>query len=47
MSVEDHTADRVNERRKAKGVALRVFYYVVGAYLFLNVVGALGAYAQK
>ncbi|MFE5483126.1 hypothetical protein [Streptomyces sp. NPDC056527] len=44
---ENHEADRAGERWKLKGAAWRVFFYVVGAYVFLNAVGMLGAHAQK
>ncbi len=37
----------VTERRKAKGVALRVFFYVFFSYGFLYLVGVLGEQAQK
>ncbi|MFF8375816.1 DUF6126 family protein [Streptomyces sp. NPDC015661] len=47
MSSEDHDTGRTAERWKAKGVALRVFFYVFGTYVFLDVVGLLGAHAQK
>ncbi|MFE9741316.1 hypothetical protein [Streptomyces sp. NPDC006477] len=47
MKREDRPADRVDERWKLKGVALRVFFYVLGAYAFLNVVGLLSAHAQE
>ncbi|WP_406864448.1 DUF6126 family protein [Streptomyces sp. HUAS MG47] len=47
MSSETHPADLARERWKRRGVALRVFFYVVGTYVFLNVVGMLGAHAQK
>jgi hypothetical protein len=39
--------DRVRERRKVKGVALRVFFFVFFAYGFLFMVGMLGEQAQK
>lgn len=38
---------RAKERWKAKGIALRVFFYVFFAYAFLYVIGVLGAQAQK
>ncbi|MFJ3581943.1 DUF6126 family protein [Streptomyces sp. NPDC090127] len=47
MSSEDQHPDRADERGKAKGVALRVLFYVVGTYLFLTAVGLLGAHAQR
>ncbi|MFB7341847.1 DUF6126 family protein [Streptomyces hydrogenans] len=47
MRDEDHDADRTNERWKAKGIGLRVFFYVVGTYLFVALVGHLGAQAQE
>ncbi|MEW5654108.1 hypothetical protein [Streptomyces cinereoruber] len=47
MKSEDRPADRVDERWKLKGVAWRVFFYVLGAYAFLNVVGILSARAQE
>ncbi|MFD3945514.1 hypothetical protein [Streptomyces sp. NPDC058579] len=47
MNSEDDRTDRVTERWKAKGVAWRVFFYVLGAYAFLNVVGLLSAHAQE
>ncbi|MEX0174511.1 hypothetical protein [Streptomyces sp. LMG1-1-1.1] len=47
MSSKDHDADRADERWKAKGIALRVFFYVTGTYLRLTVVSLLGAHAQK
>lgn len=47
MKSEDHPADQVHERWKLKGVAWRVFFYVLGAYAFLNVVGFLTAHAQE
>lgn len=39
--------DRVNESWKLKDTAWRVFFYVFGTYVFLAVVGMLGAHAQK
>ncbi|MGW5002898.1 hypothetical protein ACWEP8_35160 [Streptomyces hydrogenans] len=47
MTSEDHRTDQVSERWKLKGVAWRVFFYVLGAYLFLNVVGFLSAHARE
>ncbi|MFJ8128476.1 hypothetical protein [Streptomyces hydrogenans] len=47
MRDEDREADRTNERWKAKGIGLRVFFYVVGTYLLFTVVGHLGAQAQE
>lgn len=47
MRSEDRDTDRANERGKAKGVGLRVFFYVVITYLFLTVVGHLAAQAQE
>ncbi|MFD0149560.1 DUF6126 family protein [Streptomyces sp. NPDC055721] len=47
MSSEGDDIERASERWKTKGVAWRVFFYVLGAYLFLNVVGMLGARAQE
>ncbi|WP_406864223.1 hypothetical protein ABZO31_28805 [Streptomyces sp. HUAS MG47] len=47
MSGEDRRTGRVNERWKAKGVAWRVGFHVVGAYVFLDVVGLLGPHAQR
>ncbi|MFD7963833.1 hypothetical protein ACFV5J_23815 [Streptomyces zaomyceticus] len=47
MNGEDHRTDQVNERWKVKGAAWRVFFYVLGAYAFLNVVGFLSAHAQE
>ncbi|MGW8361106.1 DUF6126 family protein [Streptomyces wedmorensis] len=44
---ENHDAGYVTERWKIKGAAWRVFFYVFGTYVFLNVVGMLGAHAQK
>ncbi|MEU4066395.1 hypothetical protein AB0F25_29060 [Streptomyces wedmorensis] len=44
---ENHNAGYVTERWKIKGTAWRVFFYVFGTYVFLNVVGMLGAHAQK
>ncbi|MFF9011639.1 hypothetical protein ACF09C_01515 [Streptomyces sp. NPDC014870] len=45
--MDDHPMDRANERWKLKGVAWRVFFYVLGTYAFLNVVGLLSAHAQR
>lgn len=47
MKGEDHLTDQGNERWKMKGVAWRVLFYVLGAYVFLNVVGLLSARAQE
>ncbi|GAA3894580.1 hypothetical protein GCM10022244_00500 [Streptomyces gulbargensis] len=47
MRNEDRDADRTNERWKAKGIGLRVFFYVVATYLFFTVVGHLAAQAQE
>ncbi|MER7536938.1 hypothetical protein ABTX77_19485 [Streptomyces sp. NPDC097704] len=47
MKGEDRPTDVVNEKWKMKGVAWRVLFYVLGAYLFLNVVGFLSAHAQE
>lgn len=47
MRSERCDTDRMNERRKAKGVALRVFYHVFVAYGFLYVVGMLAERAQR
>ncbi|MFB7234051.1 hypothetical protein ACFCXK_04650 [Streptomyces sp. NPDC056269] len=47
MNDDDHRSDRTGERWKMKGVAWRVFFYVLGAYAFLNVVGLLSARAQE
>ncbi|MCT7350676.1 hypothetical protein N4P33_00535 [Streptomyces sp. 15-116A] len=47
MNSERYDMDRVRERRKAKGVALRVFFFVFFAYGFLYMVGMLGEQAQK
>jgi hypothetical protein len=44
---EDRPVDQAGERWKLKGVAWRVFFYVLGAYAFLNVVGLLSAHAQE
>ncbi|KOG08091.1 MULTISPECIES: hypothetical protein [Streptomyces] len=44
---ENHDAGYVTERWKIKGTAWRVFFCVFGTYVFLNVVGMLGAHAQK
>ncbi|MFB9608536.1 hypothetical protein ACFFTQ_36855 [Streptomyces roseofulvus] len=44
---DDHRTDQTVERWKMKGVALRVFFYVLGAYAFLNLVGFLSAHAQE
>ncbi|MGW8357557.1 hypothetical protein [Streptomyces wedmorensis] len=45
--IENQDAGYVTERWKIKGAAWRVFFYVFGTYVFLNVVGMLGAHAQK
>ncbi|MFF7779829.1 DUF6126 family protein [Streptomyces tanashiensis] len=47
MTSEHRTSERTAERWKAKGVAWRVFFYVVGTYVFLHGVGLLGAHAQQ
>ncbi|MGW2014685.1 hypothetical protein [Streptomyces sp. NPDC001927] len=47
MNSEDDRTDRVTERWKVRGVAWRVFFYVLGAYAFLNLVGLLSAHAQE
>ncbi|MEU9859490.1 hypothetical protein AB0D99_01355 [Streptomyces sp. NPDC047971] len=47
MNTEDHRTDRAGERWKLRGAAWRVAFYVLGAYLFLNVVGALSAHAHR
>ena len=47
MSNRSPDQGRAKERWKAKGVALRVFFYVFFAYAFLYVVGMLGAQAQE
>ncbi|MER7192024.1 hypothetical protein [Streptomyces flaveolus] len=47
MSSRQYDTARAGERRKAKGVALRVFFYVFFAYGFLYMVGMLSEQAQK
>ncbi|MFD9903020.1 hypothetical protein [Streptomyces sp. NPDC059063] len=47
MNSEDHRTDQASELGKLKGVAWRVFFYVLGAYAFLSMVGFLSAHAQE